>query len=190
MGTAAECQPEAAGRAAFRRLIGSTAKRFPGRSPPMTPTTATAPFVVLMAEDSEHDVRAVQRVWTKSGIRNPLVVVKDGEECLDYLLRRGEYENPEQSPRPGVLLLDINLPKVDGFEVLNRIKQTPGLKRMPVVMLTTSSRDEDRTRSYDLGANAYMTKPVGMEKLTQTLLAFNVFWQLVNLPEPRNYDGI
>lgn len=155
----------------------------------MTPSTATVPFVVLMAEDSEHDVRAVQRVWSRSGIRNPLVVVKDGEECLDYLLRRGAYADPDRSPKPGVLLLDINLPKVDGFEVLSRIKQTPGLKRMPVVMLTTSSRDEDRIRSYDLGANAYMTKPVGMEKLTQTLLAFNVFWQLVALPEPVDHDG-
>lgn len=142
-----------------------------------------------MAEDSEHDVRAVQRVWNKSGIRNPLVIVKDGEACMDYLLRRGAYADPQESPRPGVLLLDINLPKVDGFEVLHWIKETPGLKRMPVVMLTTSSRDEDRLRSYDLGANAYMTKPVGMEKLTQALLAFNVFWQLVALPEPADHDG-
>lgn len=155
----------------------------------MTPTAPAAPFVVLMAEDSEHDVRAVQRVWVRSGIRNALIVVKDGEECMDYLLRRGKFENPEASPRPGVLLLDINLPKVDGFEVLHRIKETPGLKRMPVVMLTTSSRDEDRLRSYDLGANAYMTKPVGMEKLTQTLLAFNVFWQLVSLPDPPDHDS-
>lgn len=155
----------------------------------MIPVATPIPFCVLMAEDSEHDVRAVQRVWNKSGIRNPLVVVKDGEECLDYLLHRGSYADPASSPRPGVLLLDINLPKVDGFEVLERIKQTPGLRRMPVVVLTTSSRDEDRLRSYDLGANAYITKPVGMEKLTQALLAFNVFWELVSLPEPPDQDG-
>ncbi len=137
-----------------------------------------------MAEDSEHDIRAVQRVWSKSGIRNGLVVVRDGAQCLDYLFRNGDYKDPGKSPRPGALLLDINLPKVDGFEVLKRIKETPGLKRMPVVMLTTSSREEDRIRSYDLGANAYMTKPVGIEKLTQTLVAFNVFWELVSQPEP------
>lgn len=142
-----------------------------------------------MAEDSEHDVRAVQRVWSKSGIRNPLAIVRDGEECLQYLLHQGPYADASKSPRPGVVLLDINLPKMDGLEVLNRIKQTPGLKRLPVVMLTTSSRDEDRHRSYDLGANAYLTKPVGMEKLTQALLAFNVFWELVSLPDSGDYDG-
>ncbi len=152
--------------------------------------TNPSPFVVLMAEDSEHDIRAVQRVWSKSGIRNELVIVKDGEQCLDYLFRKGEYRDPEKSPRPGAILLDLNLPKMDGFEVLRRIKETPGLKRMPVVMLTTSSREEDRIRSYDLGANAYMTKPVGIEKLTQTLVAFNVFWELVSQPEPfSEYDG-
>lgn len=156
----------------------------------MTSISTDNPFIVLMAEDSEHDIRAVRRVWNRSGIRNELRIVKDGEECLNYLLRQGEYEDPASSPRPGVLLLDINLPKVDGFEVLHRIKDTPGLKRMPVVMLTTSSRDEDRLRSYDLGANAYMTKPVGMERLTQTLLAFNVFWELVALPEPADHDGL
>jgi CheY-like chemotaxis protein len=155
----------------------------------MTTSSNRSPFIVLMAEDSEHDVRAVQRVWAKSGIRNPLVVVRDGEACMDFLMRQGEYEDPKTSPRPGALLLDINLPKVDGFEVLKRIKETPGLKRMPVVMLTTSSREEDRIRSYDLGANAYMTKPVGIEKLTQTLVAFNVFWELVSQPEPfAKYD--
>jgi CheY-like chemotaxis protein len=153
---------------------------YPASSPPMT---------VLMAEDSEHDVRAVQRIWAKSGIRNNLMVVRNGEECLDYLLRRGAYVEPSSSPRPGVLLLDINMPKVDGFEVLNRIRESPELRRLPVVMLTTSSREEDRVRSYDLGANAYMTKPVGMEKLTQSLIAFNVFWELVALPESPEHDG-
>jgi len=141
------------------------------------------PFVVLMAEDSEHDIRAARRVWDKNAIRNPLVVVKDGQECVDYLFRQGAYSDPASAPRPGVLLLDVNLPKLNGFEVLRRIKETPGLKRLPVVILTTSSRDEDMVRSYDLGASAFMTKPVGLEKLSQALLAFNVFWELTGLPE-------
>ena len=101
--------------------------------------TRSETLVVLMAEDSEHDIRAVQRVWKKNGIRNPLRIVKDGAECMEYLLRKGRYADPESSPRPGVLLLDINLPKMDGFEVLRHIKETPILKRLPVVILTTSS---------------------------------------------------
>lgn len=144
-----------------------------------------SPFIVLMAEDSEHDVRAVRRVWERSAIRNPLRVVRNGQECLDYLLRRGDYADPSSSPRPGILLLDLNMPLVDGFEVLRSIKEIPGLRRMPVVVLTTSSRDEDLARSYDLGANAYMTKPVGMEKLGEALERLHLFWELVELPDER-----
>lgn len=141
------------------------------------------PFVVLMAEDSEHDVRAAQRVWSKNNISNPLRVVSDGQECLDYLFRSGKYTDPDSSPRPGILLLDINMPRVDGFEVLRRVKESPALKRLPVIVMTTSSRDEDMVKSYDLGASAFMTKPVGLDKLSELLIKFNLFWQLVGLPE-------
>ena len=146
----------------------------------------TESLVVLMAEDSEHDIRAVQRIWKKKGIRNPLRIVKDGEECMEYLLREGRYSDPESSPRPGVLLLDINLPRMNGFEVLRQIKQTPILKRLPVVILTTSSEQEDMALSYDLGANAFLTKPLGMDNLSSALMAFNLFWELVQLPESQD----
>ena len=146
----------------------------------------TESLVVLMAEDSEHDIRAVQRIWKKKGIRNPLRIVKDGEECMEYLLREGRYSDPESSPRPGVLLLDINLPRMNGFEVLRQIKQTPILKRLPVVILTTSSEQEDMALSYDLGANAFLTKPLGMDNLGSILVAFNLFWELVRLPESQD----
>lgn len=139
-------------------------------------------FVILMAEDSEHDIRAIKRIWEKNAIENPLKIVKDGAECLDYLLRQGEYADPATSPPAGVLILDLNLPKMDGFEVLRRIKETPVLKRLPVIVLTTSSRQEDLLRSYDLGANAFIMKPMGMEKLNKALVALNLFWEIAELP--------
>lgn len=140
------------------------------------------PFDVLFAEDSEHDVRAVRRIWEKNAIRNPLIVVKDGRECMDYLFREGRYSGENAPARPGVLILDLNLPMIDGFEILRRIKATPLLRRLPVIVMTTSSRDEDLIRSYDLGANAFLTKPIGLEKLNEALLRFSLFWELVGLP--------
>lgn len=149
----------------------------------MDEDTNQNPIVVLMAEDSEHDIRATKRVWEKQKLRNPLVIVRDGQECMDYLLRQGAYaDDGEKHPFPGILLLDLNLPKIDGFEILKRIKETPVLRRLPVVVMTTSTRDEDKVRAYDLGVNAFMSKPVGLDKLSQALLAFNVFWEIVGLP--------
>lgn len=147
-----------------------------------------APFVILMAEDSEHDVRAVERIWAKAAIRNPLFIVRDGAECLAYLLRQPPFQDPLKHPDPGVLLLDLNMPKVDGFEVLRKVKATPGLRRLPVVVLTTSGRDEDIRTAYDLGANAYITKPVGSEKLSKTMVALNLFWEMAELPADALHD--
>lgn len=144
--------------------------------------------VVLLAEDSEHDIRAIQRVWERNAIPNPLRVVKDGAECMDYLLRRGPYERPEESPWPGLLLLDINLPKLNGFEVLEQLRATPRLRRLPVVVLTTSDREEDMNRSYDLGANAFVTKPVGVYELGRLLSSVSAFWGLAGLPD-EVHDG-
>ncbi len=147
-----------------------------------------APFVVLMAEDSEHDILATRRAWKKSNIANPLYIVRDGEECLDYLHQRGKYSDPGTAPRPGILLLDINMPKLNGLEVLQHIREdetleAKGLHRLPGVILTTSEVDEDRLKSYDLGANAYVMKPVGFQNFTQAVQTINLFWELVDLPE-------
>ena len=140
------------------------------------------PFVVLMAEDNEHDINATQRAWKNNNIANPLHVVRDGEECLDYLYQRGKYSEPDSAPRPGVLLLDLKMPKMDGLAVLKQIREGEKLHRLPVVILTTSKREEDRLKSYDYGVNAYVIKPVGFENLTEAVKTINLFWELVELP--------
>ena len=141
------------------------------------------PFVVLMAEDDEHDILATRRAWKKHHISNPLYIVNDGEECLDFLHRRGKYGEPGTAPRPGILLLDIRMPKMDGLAVLKHIRKDGQLRRLPVVILTTSRAEEDRLRSYDLGANAYIVKPVGFNNFSDAVRTINLFWQLVDLPE-------
>ena len=141
------------------------------------------PFVVLMAEDDEHDILATRRAWKKHHISNPLYIVNDGEECLDFLHRRGKYGEPGTAPRPGILLLDIRMPKMDGLAVLKHIRQDGQLRRLPVVILTTSRAEEDRLRSYDLGANAYIVKPVGFNNFSDAVRTINLFWQLVDLPQ-------
>ena len=142
------------------------------------------PFVVLMAEDNEHDIIATKRAWKKHGISNPLYVVNDGEECLDYLYRRGKYSEKGAAPRPGILLLDIKMPKMDGLAVLQHIRNDPKLRCLPVIILTTSKGDEDRLKSYDLGVNAYVVKPVGFDNFSLAVRTINLFWQLVELPKP------
>lgn len=139
-------------------------------------------LVVLLAEDSEHDIRAVRRIWKKSALANPLVIVADGAECMDYLLRRNHFDDPKANPCPDVLLLDINLPKIDGFEVLRRIKQSDKLRRLPVVVLTSSTREEDMRRAYDLGANAFISKPNGMREMSALLDIILQFWEVAGRP--------
>lgn len=140
------------------------------------------PFVVLMAEDNEHDVVATRRAWKKNDIVNPLYVVKDGEECLDYLHRRGRYGEPGAAPQPGILLLDLKMPKMDGLAVLKHVREDEKLRRLPIVILTSSREGGDRLRSYDLGANAYIVKPVGFRNLSQAVRTISLFWELVELP--------
>jgi CheY-like chemotaxis protein len=140
------------------------------------------PFVVLMAEDDEHDIVATRRAWEKHRIANPLYIVQDGEECLDFLHRRGKHREPDTAPRPGILLLDIKMPKVDGLTVLKRVREDREFRHLPVIILTTSKAEEDRFKSYDLGANAYIVKPVGFENFSKAVRTISLFWQLVELP--------
>ncbi len=139
-------------------------------------------YVVLMAEDNKHDVVAAKRAWKQNHIKNPLQIVGDGEECLDYLFHRGEYSDPESAPTPGILLLDVNMPKMDGLTVLKHIREDEKLRRLPVVVLTTSDLEEDRVNSYDLGANAFIRKPVGFDNFSHALKTTNIFWELTELP--------
>jgi len=140
------------------------------------------PFAVLMAEDETHDIVATQRAWKKAHITNPLYIVKDGEECLEFLHQRGKYHQSETAPRPGILLLDIKMPRMDGLAVLKQIKEDKELRRLPVIMLTSSKAEEDRFKSYDLGVNAYIVKPVGFANLSAAVRTINLFWELVELP--------
>ena len=140
------------------------------------------PFVVLLAEDDEHDIVATKRAWKKHHIANPLYIVNDGEQCIDFLRQRGMYSEPETAPKPGILLLDIKMPKMDGLAVLKHIREAEELRRLPVVILTTSKAEEDRLRSYDLGVNAYIVKPVGFDNFSEAVRTINLFWQLVELP--------
>lgn len=139
-------------------------------------------FVVLMAEDDEHDVIATKRAWKSNRMANPLYIVSNGEECLDYLYRRGAFRNPATSPSPGILLLDINMPKMDGLETLKSLRESQEFRQLPVIMLTTSQTEEDRIKSYAFGANAYIVKPIGFENFSEAIKAINLFWKLVELP--------
>jgi CheY-like chemotaxis protein len=145
------------------------------------------PFLVLMAEDDEHDILATKRAWKKHHIVNPLYIVYDGEECLDFLYHQGKYDNPHTMPQPGILLLDIKMPRMDGLAVLKYIRNDGHLRRLPVIMLTTSEAEEDRLKSYNLGANAYIVKPVGFDNFSKSVRTISLFWQLVELPEAKSW---
>ncbi len=133
---------------------------------------------ILMAEDNKHDVIATRRAWKKNNITNPLNIVSDGLECLDYLFQRGLYSEPGSASRPDLLLLDLKMPKLDGFGVLKEVRGTDQYHNLPVVILTTSNEDEDRVKSYDLGVNAYIRKPLGFENFSDAINMINLFWEL------------
>lgn len=131
---------------------------------------------ILLVEDNPDDVKITQRAFKKNRLTNGLWVVRDGQEALDFLYHRGEYTDESKAPRPGLILLDINMPRMDGIEVLKRLKGDPKFKRIPVVMLTVSERDEDIIRSYDLGVNSYIVKPVEFSKFVEAIKCFYFYW--------------
>lgn len=142
------------------------------------------PITILMADDDQEDCMLAKDALEEARLANDLRFVEDGEELMDYLKRRGKYANPKDSPRPGIILLDLNMPRKDGREALEEIKADPELKTLPVVILTTSDADEDILRSYDLGANSYITKPVTFDGLIKIMLALKTYWfEIVELPE-------
>lgn len=139
--------------------------------------------VILLAEDDPGDQELTRRALQGDVVRVDLRVVSDGAEALDYLMRRGQYEAPETSPRPDLILLDLNMPKVNGRQVLERLRDHPELHHIPVVVLTTSSREEDILRSYDLGCNSFITKPVNLEGFITVMRELGHYWfELVVLP--------
>ncbi len=138
---------------------------------------------ILMADDDEDDCMLAQEALTESRLANDLHFVRDGEQLMDYLYHRGEYTHGDRSPRPGLILLDLNMPRKDGREALKQIKADPDLRRIPIVILTTSRADEDVYRSYDLGANSFITKPVTFSGLVEVMKTIGKYWfEIVELP--------
>jgi len=140
-------------------------------------------IVILLAEDDADDRLLVKEALAEGRVVNELRCVEDGEELIDYLRRQGRYADPEESPRPGLVLLDLNMPRKDGREALREIKGDPDLKRIPIVVMTTSKAEEDIFRSYNLGANSYITKPVTFERLVELMKVLGRYWiEFVELP--------
>lgn len=138
---------------------------------------------ILMADDDEDDCMLAHEALAESRLANDLHFVPDGEELMDYLYQRGKYVDPSSSPRPGLILLDLNMPKKDGREALQEIKSDPQLRHIPIVVLTTSKAEEDIYRSYDLGANSFITKPVTFSALVEVMKTIGKYWfEIVELP--------
>ncbi len=141
------------------------------------------PITILMAEDDPDDQLMTREAFEESRLVNDLRFVEDGVELLDYLKRRGKYADPASSPRPGLILLDLNLPKKDGREALKEIKADPKLKQIRIVVLTTSKAEEDIFRTYELSAASYITKPVTLEGLVDVIRTLGKYWlEIVELP--------
>jgi CheY-like chemotaxis protein len=141
------------------------------------------PITILMADDDEEDLQMTQEALQESRLGNDLRFTFDGEELMDYLLRRGQYTDPADSPKPGLILLDLNMPKKDGREALAEIKANPDLRKIPVIVLTTSRAEEDIFRSYDLGVSSFITKPVTFDGLVAAMKVLAEYWfEIVELP--------
>jgi two-component system response regulator len=141
------------------------------------------PVTILMADDDADDRMMTKEAFEENRLANDLRFVEDGVELLDYLHRRGRYSDPATSPRPGLILLDLNMPKKDGREALKEIKADPRLKSIRVVIMTTSTAEEDILRTYDLSAASYITKPVTFGGLTEVIRTLGKYWlEIVELP--------
>lgn len=138
---------------------------------------------VLLVEDSSKDAKLTLAAFEESGLANELVWVKDGQEALDYLYLQGDYVG-RPGGHPAVVLLDLKLPRVDGLQVLEKVKGDPNLRMVPVVMLTSSNQEADLARTYGLGVNAYVVKPVGFSEFVTALRELGLFWAVVNHPPP------
>ncbi len=146
-------------------------------------TAETKPIVILMADDDDDDFLLTKKALGESKLLNQLIRVNDGEELLDYLNRKGDF-NETNAPRPGVILLDLNMPRKDGREALKEIKTDENLKNIPVVVFTTSKAEEDIYKSYQLGVNSFITKPVTFDNLTDVMRTLGNYWfEIVELPK-------
>lgn len=140
--------------------------------------------VILLVEDNPDDEMLAMRALKKSNIANSIVVARDGVEALDYLFGTGSYEGRDTSVLPQIVLLDLKLPKVDGLEVLRRIRADSRTKRLPVAVLTSSKEERDVISSYDLGANSYIRKPVDFDQFAESIKQLGMYWLVLNEPPP------
>jgi CheY-like chemotaxis protein len=148
------------------------------------PEVPTRPFTILLADDDEEDRELTRDALQDARLANEMRFVVDGQDLMDYLKRVGAYADPSaDAPRPGIILLDLNMPKKDGREALAEIKGDPALRRIPVVVLTTSKDEEDVFRTYDLGVSSFITKPVTFAGLVDVMRTWTRYWfELVELP--------
>jgi two-component system, response regulator len=140
---------------------------------------------ILLVEDNPDDEALTLRALKQSKLANEIVITRDGTEALDFLFGTGAYEGRDVAQTPGVVLLDLKLPKLSGLEVLQRLRADPRTRLTPVVVLTSSSEDEDMMRSYELGANSYVRKPVVFGKFADAVSQLGLYWMLLNQPPPR-----
>jgi len=141
--------------------------------------------IILLVEDNPDDEALTLRAIRKNHIANKVIVARDGAEALDYLFGRGAYEGRKVTDLPAVVLLDLKLPKLDGLEVLRRLRQDERTRLVPVVVLTTSNEERDVVESYSLGANSYVRKPVDFEQFSQAVGQLGMYWLLLNQPLPK-----
>jgi CheY-like chemotaxis protein len=138
------------------------------------------PIVILLVEDNPDHVLIIKRGLEGNNVANEICVANDGQEAMDYLLHQGQYCDAGKAPRPGLILLDIKLPKLDGFEVLSRIKRDPSLKSIPVIILTSSDQEVDIAKGYLQGANSYVSKPMQFSEFVKKVREVELYWILVN----------
>jgi CheY-like chemotaxis protein len=144
------------------------------------------PLVILFIEDDPAHAEITMRNFKKNRITNKVIHLWDGQEALDYLFRQGKYSDPELSPVPHLILLDLRLPKVDGLEVLERIKSVENLKSIPTVILTTSMAEVDISKAYNYNVNSYLVKPMDYDKFSNLIEAFGFYWVVWNKYPPSN----
>ena len=152
--------------------------------------TSPKPITILMADDDPDDRELTREAFEEAKLANDLKFVEDGVELLDYLHRRGKFADPATSPRPGIILLDLNMPRKDGREALQELKQDPRFRAIRVIILTTSKAEEDILRTYNLSAASYITKPVTFEALVDVIKTLGRYWlEIVELPENADRAG-
>ena len=136
--------------------------------------------VILLAEDDPNDVLLIQRAFQRNHVANPVQVVRDGEEALAYLSGQAPFADRERHPLPLLMLMDLKMPRKSGLEVLEWVRQQPGLKRLPIIVLTSSNQSPDINRAYELGANSYLVKPAGFDSLLDLVKNLDMYWLILN----------